>query len=51
MFAQTNPREYESHAPHTVTIYALEANKRPVGYAPWPKEKKRKKHRKRKDTS
>lgn len=35
----------------TITIYALSENKRPIGFAPWPPEKKRKKRKKRKTVS
>ena len=27
----------------TITVHPLESNKRPVGFAAWPKEKKKKK--------
>ena len=29
-----------------ITIYALSSNKRPIGFAPWPKAKKAKKRKK-----
>ena len=41
-------REYQP-APHqSITIYALKENKRPIGYAPWPTEKPKRKRAPRK---
>lgn len=31
------------HEPPSVTVHALKQNKRPVGFAPWPKAKRKKK--------
>ena len=35
-----------THPADTITVHALTANKRPVGFAPWQKQKKRKKRKK-----
>lgn len=34
---------YAAYQRGAITVYALRENKRPVGFAPWPKQKKRKK--------
>lgn len=39
--------DWSSHPFSTVTVAALRANKRPVGFAPWPEEPKPKKRKKR----
>lgn len=33
----------EPEHPRSITVYALNENKRPVGFAPWPKQPKAKK--------
>jgi hypothetical protein len=40
--------DYEGTQPTmtTITVHPLKQNKRPIGFAPWPKEKKRKKRKK-----
>ena len=38
------PPEHQ-HQP-TITVYALRENQRPVGFAPWPKQKAKKKRKK-----
>lgn len=37
-----------NHSRPTIIVHSLENNKRPIGYAPWPKAKKTKKKRAKK---
>jgi hypothetical protein len=41
--ATTDPHTYPTGTQTSITVFALKENKRPVGFAPWPKEKKPKK--------
>ena len=41
MRAITDPTTVPPRAAPTITVHALRENKRPVGFAPWPKEKKK----------
>ena len=43
-----NWQEPVRESPPSITVYALAANKRPAGFAPWPKVSKPKKGRKKK---
>lgn len=36
-----HPPQRQSAPPH-ITVHALKENKRPVGFAPWPEQPKRK---------
>lgn len=36
---------HSQHQHGSITVYALKENKRPIGFAPWPKQKKRKKRK------
>jgi hypothetical protein len=48
MRAITDPSDVPSHELAPIVVHALTENKRPVGFAPWPKEKKRKKKKRAK---
>jgi hypothetical protein len=41
----TDPYNYAPHPGPSIVVHALRKNKRPVGFAPWPKERKKKKKR------
>ncbi len=45
-----NHRDYDeqpwSEDRPSITVYPLRENRRPIGFAPWPKEKKAKKRKK-----
>ncbi len=45
--AITDPTAVPYGAAPGITIHVLRENKRPVGFAPWPKEPKRKKKEKK----
>lgn len=38
-----NAETYSAPPPPHIVVHALKENKRPIGFAPWPKQKKRKK--------
>jgi hypothetical protein len=46
MRAKTDALDYNYVPPPGIVIHALKGNKRPVGFAPWPKEKKKRKGKK-----
>lgn len=39
---RSHPNDYSHQSPPAIIIHVLKENKRPIGFAPWPKEKKRK---------
>lgn len=43
----TDPYDYDSASPPNIVVHALRENKRPIGYAPWPGEPKRKRKKKK----
>ncbi len=38
-YVRTHPNNYDWQAPPAITVHALKENKRPIGFAPWPEEK------------
>lgn len=45
--ARTNPLEYGDGQLLSFAVHPLKSNKKPVGFAPWPKKEKKKRKRKR----